>query len=100
MLWLFIVAIVWYALASGAAFLVFAFDKLRAKQAQYTPASRVPEKTLLTLSLIGGFPGAMLAMHLIRHKTRKPVFAIVNTAASVVHAMLWLAAGALWLTLR
>ncbi len=90
----------WYALASGAAFLVFAFDKLRAKQAQYTPTSRVPEKTLLTLSLIGGFPGAMLAMYVVRHKTRKPVFAIVNTVAAAAHAMVWLAAGALWLTLR
>ena len=35
---------------------------------------RVPEADLLGLALIGGTPGALLARHLFRHKTRKQPF--------------------------
>lgn len=35
---------------------------------------RIPESDLLTLALIGGTPGAFLARHLFRHKTRKQPF--------------------------
>lgn len=35
---------------------------------------RIPEANLLGLALIGGTPGAFLARHLFRHKTRKQPF--------------------------
>lgn len=35
---------------------------------------RIPEADLLGLALIGGTPGAFLARHLFRHKTRKEPF--------------------------
>ncbi len=35
---------------------------------------RVPEADLLGLALLGGTPGAFLARHLFRHKTRKQPF--------------------------
>lgn len=35
---------------------------------------RISEADLLTLALIGGSPGAFLARHLFRHKTRKEPF--------------------------
>ena len=48
----------------------FAYDKWRAKRG----SSRVPEKTLLLLATFFGAAGALISMHLVRHKTRKPRF--------------------------
>jgi uncharacterized membrane protein YsdA (DUF1294 family) len=53
-------------------FLFFAFDKSRARG----DGRRVPEKTLLFLALCGGTPGALYAMNLFRHKTKKYSFQI------------------------
>ena len=37
---------------------------------------RIPEKTLLSLALLGGSLGVLLGMRLFRHKTKKPLFSI------------------------
>ncbi|MCR5229767.1 MAG: DUF1294 domain-containing protein [Solobacterium sp.] len=37
---------------------------------------RIPEKTLILLAAAGGSAGALAAMHLFHHKTRKPLFSI------------------------
>ena len=52
-------------------FLAFASDKRRAARRRW----RIPEKTLLGLSLIGGAAGGIIAMYCFRHKVRKPAFA-------------------------
>ena len=46
-------------------FLVFGLDKLLARRRH----RRVPEASLLTLGVLGGSVGAMLAMLIFRHKT-------------------------------
>ena len=51
-------------------FLAFAIDKRRAVKRKW----RIPEKTLLGLSLIGGSAGGLIAMYCFRHKIRKPAF--------------------------
>lgn len=53
-------------------FALFVYDKLRAEQGR--ARSRVPEVVLLGLSLVGGAVGGLVAMRLVRHKTRKWYF--------------------------
>jgi uncharacterized membrane protein YsdA (DUF1294 family)/cold shock CspA family protein len=55
---------------SLATFLVYWMDK----RASVKGRARVSERTLHALALAGGWPGALLAQHLLRHKTRKPAF--------------------------
>ncbi|MFX0546939.1 DUF1294 domain-containing protein [Roseovarius sp. S1116L3] len=61
-----------YFLAVNAVtYLAFRGDKRRSE----ARAWRTPEKRLLTLALIGGWPAAKLAQRRLRHKTRKQPFA-------------------------
>jgi uncharacterized membrane protein YsdA (DUF1294 family) len=46
------------------------YDKLAAKR----DARRIRERTLFLVSVLGGSPAMLLAMCLVRHKTRKPKF--------------------------
>lgn len=51
---------------SAVTFCVFVYDKRQAERS----GRRVREFVLLTLSLLGGALGGLLAMHLVRHKIR------------------------------
>ena len=55
---------------SVATFVAYALDKSAAVQGRW----RTPERTLHLLALAGGWPGALLAQQLLRHKTRKAAF--------------------------
>ncbi|MBX9792954.1 MAG: cold shock and DUF1294 domain-containing protein [Burkholderiaceae bacterium] len=55
---------------SLAAFLAYAFDK----SAAVSGCWRTAEQTLHLFSLAGGWPGALIAQQLLRHKTSKPSF--------------------------
>ncbi len=48
-------------------FIMFGIDKAKAKKNKW----RIPESTLLGLSLIGGSLGGIMAMTSFRHKTKK-----------------------------
>ena len=53
----------WLALINLVTFLVFGFDKLKAKyKEKHEGARRVPEKTLFLLAALGGSVGALLGM--------------------------------------
>ncbi len=63
--------IAWYLYAvNGIAFAMYGIDKWKAIHGRW----RIPEAELLTIAMIGGAAGAMLAMLLFRHKTQKPRF--------------------------
>jgi uncharacterized membrane protein YsdA (DUF1294 family) len=62
-----------YAVASAITFLVYAADKTAARKGRW----RIPEATLHILALIGGWPGALIAQQLLRHKTQKQPFRFI-----------------------
>lgn len=63
-----------YAGASLITFIVYAVDKSASRKR----GQRTPETTLHVLSLIGGWPGALIAQETLRHKTRKQPFRLVH----------------------
>ena len=83
----------WYLLASAVCFTVYAVDKAAARAYR----RRVPERTLHLLSLIGGWPGALLAQKTLRHKSRKTAFqfmywgGVVLNVAALMGALWWVA---------
>lgn len=78
-----VVLIGWYLALSCLAFLVFAHDKRAARKHR----SRVPERRLHLLELLGGFPGAWLAIFMFHHKSSKASFLVVTVLASVVNLL-------------
>ena len=62
-----------YAIASFITFIVYAIDKSAAKKGAW----RIKESRLHCLSLIGGWPGALLAQQKLRHKSYKQPFRVV-----------------------
>jgi len=59
-----------YASLSVISFVLYAWDK----GASGAKHQRTPEATLHLWSLLGGWPGALLAQHFLRHKSRKTSF--------------------------
>jgi len=80
--------LVWMGVASGLAFLALFLDK----QAAARGRSRIPERTLHILELLGGWPGTLLAMRLVRHKSRKLSYRLVTAGILLLHAALGYAA--------
>lgn len=74
-----------YAALSLVTFATYAWDKFQAQRG----GRRVPEARLHLLGLAGGFPGAALAMLVVRHKTQKLVFHALVTLAFALHAGAW-----------
>jgi uncharacterized membrane protein YsdA (DUF1294 family) len=61
-----------YCVLSIVTFAVYGLDKAAAKNGR----RRTPENTLHLLSLAGGWPGALVAQRLFRHKNRKRSFRV------------------------
>jgi uncharacterized membrane protein YsdA (DUF1294 family)/cold shock CspA family protein len=74
-----------YVAISLAAFMLYAFDKSAAVAGRW----RTPESTLHALALLGGWPGALLAQQLLRHKTAKPEFIVAFWATVGVNITLF-----------
>lgn len=86
--WLPIMALVIYALMSVATFAYY----LRDKRAAQENARRTPEAELHFLSLACGWPGALLAQGLLRHKSKKAPFQATFwlTVIANIGLMVWL----------
>ncbi len=82
---------VWVPLAylglSVAAYLLYATDK----RAAVRGAWRTPESTLQLVALLGGWPGAVVAQQVLRHKNRKTSFQVVFWLAVLANVLVLLA---------
>lgn len=65
---------------------LYAYDKMAAGSGWW----RIRERTLLTVSILGGCFGGTLAMYLLRHKTQHTRFILVNWIADAVYLVILL----------
>jgi uncharacterized membrane protein YsdA (DUF1294 family)/cold shock CspA family protein len=77
-----------YGLFSVVGFAMYRADKLAAKRRAW----RVSEANLHTIALLGGWPGAMVARQVFRHKTTKQPFRTIFWGTVIVNcvALGWL----------
>ena len=80
-----LVAAAVYAVMSVVTFVAFAWDKSCAKAGR----RRVPEQTLHSLELLGGWPGALAGQRWLRHKSEKLSYRIVLWAIVALHLAGW-----------
>ncbi|CAN5498175.1 cold shock and DUF1294 domain-containing protein [soil metagenome] len=76
-----------YVALSILAFLIYAADKRAAQRGGW----RTPENTLLLVGLIGGWPGAIVAQQLLRHKTKKLSFRTRFWVSVIVNVIVFVA---------
>ncbi|TFD88553.1 DUF1294 domain-containing protein [Cryobacterium lactosi] len=74
-----------YLVASIVSFVVYAADKSAAR----ADRRRVPERTLLGLGIVGGWPGAIVAQQMLRHKTQKASFRRAFWGSVVVNVIVF-----------
>lgn len=82
------IVVIVYVLMSIVAIIFYGIDKSAAEKGQW----RTPESTLQIVALLGGWPGALFAQDILRHKTRKPSFQAIFWLAVAVNigALAWL----------
>lgn len=59
-------------LINALGYFLMLLDKEKAIKKQW----RVPERTLITVAVLGGSIGSLLGMYTVRHKTLRPKFTI------------------------
>lgn len=75
-----------YLLVSIVSFIQYAMDKRSAEIGRW----RTTENTLHITELLGGWPGALVAQQVFRHKTRKVSFQVVFWLIVGLHQLVWL----------
>lgn len=75
-----------YGIVSVLAFFLYWSDKRKARADNW----RTPENVLHALELGGGWPGALLAQQVFRHKTRKLSFQLVFWVIVLMHQVFWI----------
>lgn len=73
------------AVMSLITYVAFAIDKRRAINGGW----RLRESTLHLMELLGGWPGAILGMMLIRHKTKDTTYRTIHHLIVGLHVVIW-----------
>ena len=80
--------LIYLLIINAAGFLLMLVDKYKARKNLW----RIPERTLITVAVLGGSIGSLLGMHIVRHKTQHPKFTLgipLILAAQLV-ALTWI----------
>ncbi len=72
---------IYYICVNVIAFILYGLDKKYAREGRW----RIPEKTLLGITMIGGAAGAWIGMQTFRHKTKHMSFRTLVPLFAVVH---------------
>lgn len=80
------IVLIQYVLMSVVCFVMFASDKRRAMRGK----RRIPERSLHSMELIGGWPGALLAARCFQHKVRKRSYMWTLYAIACAHLVLFM----------
>ncbi|MBC8630384.1 DUF1294 domain-containing protein [Paeniclostridium hominis] len=75
----------YFIIMSIITFLLMYIDKNRAIKGQW----RIPEATLINLSILGGGIGTYMGMYIFRHKTRHPKFTIFIPITIILNLFLY-----------
>lgn len=75
-----------YPLMSAIAFGLYGYDKKQARDG----GRRTPEKILHAAEMLGGWPGALVAQQVFRHKTRKVSYQLVFWLIVLLHELFWM----------
>lgn len=75
-----------YGIVSLVTALCYAWDKYKASGVR----RRTRETTLHLLELLGGWPGALLAQRILRHKNRKFSYQRTFWAIVILHLGVWI----------
>lgn len=81
-----LIPLVAYAIVSLLAFYLYWSDKRKARVDSW----RTPENVLHAIELAGGWPGALLAQQVFRHKTRKVSYQLVFWIIVLLHEVFWI----------
>ena len=88
----------YYIIVSLFTYIVYAVDKTASQEGN----RRTSENTLHILSLIGGWPGALIAQQKLRHKSKKRSFRTVFwiTVCMNLAIFFWIFGKSIFLSLR
>lgn len=84
------ILLVYLLIINAAALVLMLADKLKAKRGAW----RIPEATLMGAAALGGSIGALVGMHLFRHKTKHLKFTLgipLILAAQIIAAVFLIA---------
>ena len=79
-----LVFFIWFILISAVSIIMTVYDKWAAKHKK----RRVPERTLLSLGIVGGAAAMYLTMKMIRHKTKKKKFMVGLPLEILLHVLI------------
>ena len=74
-----------YATMSAVSFCAYGIDKWKARSGRW----RIPERNLLRIDALGGWPGGLIAQRVFQHKTRDRSFQNPYMLIVLLHAIAW-----------